>query len=174
MGCILSVLTNWYQSPQQPLFSCGTSCRLWPMCPWGDWPSPPWSWPPGRRKHCCGGLCLLPVNKQRNPGGYSLHCRGPDLLQPELREVLLTPILGGLAVMGRHSVLCPAATSSIQGFATTFRTYRYSSVLIFSPLAKMWGAWNRPLSLTTPSTITVAEHLVTIMIGTSLMSAQSH
>jgi hypothetical protein len=50
--------------------------------------------------------------------------RWPDLLQPELQEVFLAPILGGLTIVGRRPILlehvvAPVATLSIQGFTTT-------------------------------------------------------
>jgi hypothetical protein len=103
----------------------------------------------------------------------------PDLLRPELREVLPAPILRRLAVVGRRPVLLEhvvslAAALSIQDLTTSFRTLRYSSVLIFSPLAKMWGGITSPSLLTTPSTMTVVGNFVAITTGTSLMSAQSH
>ncbi len=92
--------------PQQRQSSGGISCTPSSWCPWGGWPSPPWSWLP-RRQQCFGELCLSPICKcfaHNSQWGYS---QGwwPDLLRSELREVFLAPILGGLTVVGRCPVL---------------------------------------------------------------------
>ena len=59
---------------------------------------------------------------------------------PEVREILLAPILHLLGRLGWCTIhgLSPA-TWSIQGLTTFFRTLRYTSVLTLRPASNMWG-----------------------------------
>ena len=65
-----------------------------------------------------------------------------------------------------HTQGLPPATWLHQAITTLFITSRYTLVLTFKPISKMWGGMMWPSLETTPKSITVAGNFVFIILGT--------
>ena len=105
----------------------------------GGWRRSGWLW-------CCGRSCWWfsrRITKRSSPAGSRRGRKGAVREGYKITALLLKPSLGIFGLVGRHRVLLPH-----QGITTLFSISRYTLVLTFKPISKMWGgmmwssSWN--------------------------------
>ena len=114
----------------------------------GRWWWSDWLWCYGRSCWWCSRR----MTKQSSPAGLGRGRRGMPVREGyKVIGLLLKPNLGLFGLVG-----LPLATWLRQGITKLFSTSRYTLVLTFKPISKMWGGMMWPSLETTPKTITVA------------------